>query len=95
MSYLSDQEIIKKTETFKETLIYSNQHQTLRLNMLKFQGCLALPLTGESFNQCFPKDVVFYAVLMEKRKEEEAYLVTGNLKHYPVCKCQALFYMTW
>ena len=31
-----------------------------------------------------PKDVVFYAVLMEKRKEEEAYLVTGNLKHFPI-----------
>lgn len=31
-----------------------------------------------------PRDVIFYAVLMEKRKEEEAYLVTGNLKHYPV-----------
>ena len=30
------------------------------------------------------KDVVFYAVLMEKRKEEEAYLVTGNIKHFPV-----------
>ena len=30
-----------------------------------------------------PKDVVFYAVLMEKRKEE-AYLVTGNLRHYPI-----------
>lgn len=30
------------------------------------------------------KDVVFYAVLMEKRKEEDAYLVTGNLKHFPV-----------
>ena len=30
------------------------------------------------------KDVVFYAVLMEKRKEEEAYLVTGNLKHFPI-----------
>lgn len=30
-----------------------------------------------------PKDLVFYAVLMEKRKEEEAYLVTGNLKHFP------------
>ena len=29
------------------------------------------------------KDVIFYAVLMEKRKEE-AYLVTGNLKHFPV-----------
>ena len=31
-----------------------------------------------------PKDVVFYAVLMEKRKEDDAYLVTGNLKHFPV-----------
>lgn len=31
-----------------------------------------------------PKDVVFYAVLMEKRREDDAYLVTGNLKHYPV-----------
>ena len=31
-----------------------------------------------------PKDVVFYAVLMEKRKEDEAYLVTGNIKHFPM-----------
>ena len=31
-----------------------------------------------------PKDVVFYAVLMEKRKKDEVYLITGNLKHYPV-----------
>ena len=30
-----------------------------------------------------PKDVVFYAIVMEKRKEEEAYLVTGNIKHFP------------
>ena len=30
------------------------------------------------------KDVVFYAVLMEKRKDEDAYLVTGNIKHFPV-----------
>ena len=31
-----------------------------------------------------PKDIVFYAVLMEKRKEDDAYLVTGNLKHFPL-----------
>ena len=31
-----------------------------------------------------PKDVVFYAVLMEKRKDEDAYLVTGNIKHFPM-----------
>lgn len=28
-------------------------------------------------------DVVFYAVVMEKRKDGAAYLVTGNLKHFP------------
>ena len=31
-----------------------------------------------------PKDVVFYAVLMEKRREEDAWLVTGNLRHFPM-----------
>ena len=30
-----------------------------------------------------PKDVVFYAIVVEKRKEEDAYLVTGNIKHFP------------
>ena len=31
-----------------------------------------------------PKDRVFYEVVMEKRKEEDAYLVTGNIRHFPV-----------
>lgn len=30
-----------------------------------------------------PKDRVFYEVVMEERKEEDAYLVTGNIKHFP------------
>lgn len=30
------------------------------------------------------KDVIFYAVTMEARKDEDAYLVTGNIKHFPV-----------
>ena len=30
-----------------------------------------------------PKDVVFYEVVMEMRKSEDAYLVTGNQKHFP------------
>lgn len=30
-----------------------------------------------------PKDAVFYAIVMEKRKEEDAYLVTGNIRHFP------------
>lgn len=31
-----------------------------------------------------PKDRVFYEVVMEGRKKEDAYLVTGNIKHFPV-----------
>lgn len=30
-----------------------------------------------------PKDRVFYEVVMEERNEEDAYLVTGNIKHFP------------
>lgn len=30
-----------------------------------------------------PKDAVFYEVVMEKRKTDDAYLVTGNQKHFP------------
>lgn len=31
-----------------------------------------------------PKDVVFYQVTMEGLKSEESYLITGNIKHFPV-----------
>lgn len=31
-----------------------------------------------------PKDRVFYEVVLEERKTEDAYLVTGNIKHFPV-----------
>lgn len=31
-----------------------------------------------------PDDAVFYQVVMEARKTEDAYLVTGNLRHFPV-----------
>jgi len=29
-------------------------------------------------------DLVFYEVVMEKR-DDDAYLITGNTKHFPVC----------
>ena len=31
-----------------------------------------------------PKDLCFYAVTMSERQSEEAFLVTGNLRHFPV-----------
>lgn len=30
-----------------------------------------------------PKDAVFYEIVMEKRKHDDAFLVTGNTKHFP------------
>ena len=30
-----------------------------------------------------PEDIVFYEIVMEKRKHDEAFLVTGNMKHFP------------
>ena len=30
-----------------------------------------------------PDDAVFYEVVMEARKEQDAFLVTGNLRHFP------------
>lgn len=31
-----------------------------------------------------PKDMIFYEVVMEARKTSDAYLVTGNQKHFPI-----------
>ena len=31
-----------------------------------------------------PKDAAFYAVTMEARQNGDAYLVTGNIKHFPL-----------
>ena len=52
------------------------------LDDLKQRAVFVNPAVVEG---AFPdqSDVVFYAVLMEKRKEAEARLVTGNLRHFP------------
>jgi len=42
-------------------------------------------IEGESVDIPLPdeKDRVFYEVVMDIRKDEESYLVTGNIKHFP------------
>ena len=30
-----------------------------------------------------PKDLVFYEVVMEQRESTQAWMVTGNIKHFP------------
>ena len=46
---------------------------------------LGLYVDAQGLDIPFPdsKDRVFYEVVMEERNEEEAYLVTGNIKHFP------------
>jgi predicted nucleic acid-binding protein len=31
-----------------------------------------------------PKDAIFYQVVLEKHKTGDAYLVTGNIRHFPI-----------
>ena len=52
------------------------------LNAIRHYGIEVFPRpTGEIFVD--EDDIIFYEVAMEKR-DDNAYLVTGNLKHYPV-----------
>ena len=58
-----------------------NAIQTL-LNAIRRFGIEVFPKpTGEIFID--EDDIIFYEVAMEKR-DDNAYLVTGNMKHYPV-----------
>lgn len=52
------------------------------LESLQKQG---ISVDAEKLDMELPdaKDAVFYEVVMEKRKEDTAYLVTGNIKHFP------------
>lgn len=76
---LAEYEDVLKRPKFK----FENRAVTVLLTELKKRAVFAEAGLIEDVIPD-PKDVVFYAVLMEKRKEEEAYLVTGNLKHFPM-----------
>ena len=76
---LSEYEDVLNRPKFK----FEKRAITVLINELKKRGVFAeAGLIEDAIPD--PKDIVFYAVLMEKRKEEEAYLVTGNLKHFPM-----------
>lgn len=46
----------------------------------------AVFVNAEPVEELLPdsKDIVFYEVVMEGRKSENAYLVTGNKNHFPI-----------
>jgi len=46
---------------------------------------IGLKIDGTSITEPIPdpKDIVFYAVALNARKQFETYLITGNIKHFP------------
>ena len=57
------------------------------LNLLDYIYTNGINVTPQSTDVLMidPKDVIFYEVAMTKQ-DEDAWLVTGNMKHYPVEK---------
>ena len=72
---------------YEEVLHRSKFHfkeETIQLiiNAVKKYGVQVFPQpTGEILVDM--DDLIFYEIVMEKR-EDDSYLVTGNLKHYPI-----------
>lgn len=60
---------------------FSEEDVHILLESLQEQGAF---IDAEKLDLDLPdaKDVVFYEVVMEKRKKDSAYLVTGNIKHF-------------
>lgn len=73
---------------YREVLSRPKFHLTKEIvdDVLEGLEARGLSIEGEKVDILLPdpKDRVFYEVVLEKRKSEEAYLVTGNIKHFPL-----------
>ena len=69
--------LCRKKFKFESTLI-----EALLLFISNFGLMLEPSDTGEILSDM--KDLPFYEVVMEKRKTDDAYLVTDNQKHFPI-----------
>lgn len=67
----------------REKFNFSNQDIHMIINAFIRHGTFFTP---SEIEEIIPdeKDIEFYAVTMEARKENTAYLITGNIRHFPV-----------
>ena len=81
---LVNQKILQEYET---VLLRPKFHLTESIvnDILDEMKMLAIDISEEHLNIDLPdpKDRVFYEVTMKAREDEDAYLVTGNIKHFP------------
>ncbi|EOS80536.1 hypothetical protein C817_01592 [Dorea sp. 5-2] len=81
---LLNEHIVKE---YREVLSRPKFHMTEEIiqNTLTEINQLGIYIDAEDVDIVLPdpKDRVFYEVVMAERKTEDAYLVTGNIKHFP------------
>ena len=75
-------------EEYKEVLSRSKFHLSNDIveDIIESFTEIGIFVDGETLDIDFidEKDRMFFEVVMEERKEEDAYLVTGNIRHFPV-----------
>jgi putative PIN family toxin of toxin-antitoxin system len=75
-------------EEYKEVLSRSKFHLSNDIveDIIASLAEIGIFVEGETLDIDFidEKDRMFFEVVMEERKKEDAYLVTGNIRHFPV-----------
>lgn len=69
--------LLRKKFAFPENLVLDLLRELTKCGIL-----ISAEKTQEQLPD--PDDAVFYEVVMTAREKDEAYLVTGNLKHFPI-----------
>ena len=79
----SDEILAEYNEVLRRKKFHFSENLIIGLleAIIKFGVSVTPSTTGEIIPDM--KDLPFYEVVMEIRNEEDAYLVTGNMKHFP------------
>ena len=79
----SEEILIEYSEVLRRKKFKFSENMIVELiNVIKHYGELIVPSpTGAILPDM--KDIPFYEVVVEKRNEDDAYLITGNIKHFP------------
>lgn len=83
---LSDKIIAEYEEVLRrKKFSFKDEDINTVIEEIKMRGVL-LNVNPEKIQENLPdpKDVIFYAVTMESRKDSDTYLVTGNIRHFPI-----------
>ncbi len=81
---LSDEIVAEYEEVLRRKKFpFKERDITILIDSFRMRGVFLEPKKIEE-NLPDPKDVIFYEITMEARKNDDAYLVTGNIKHFPL-----------